>query len=243
MAPYERRERCTKCGFDKEKLYKCSGCKGATARYCGRECQKEHWQIHKPICRPAQPNEIWGIKILPNQGGCLYGTADVPGGDGQDRSKLFEHVLIKADHPVFSEGELCPVSVAVGMPLILYSAAVNGMQVRARDQGNQAAVFLRIEPENAIAPLPCTIFPAADCLLLQCIIVRHDRRPLTREAIEAMWQFTAKVINGAGYPTSDGWVPVRSLVTTAYWQVFSRDYYKEQKGKGRAGFDEFWEPL
>ena len=46
---------CASCGAPGDsipggvKLKPCSVCK--TAKYCGRECQVEHWKKHKPGCR------------------------------------------------------------------------------------------------------------------------------------------------------------------------------------------------
>jgi uncharacterized protein YyaL (SSP411 family) len=80
-------------------------------------------------------------------------------------------------------------------------------------------------------------------VLEQCIIVRQDRKPLTRETIETIYRFTEKLIEGAGYPEYDGWAPIRSFVTPASFQFFSRDYYKSQHEKGRPGFDSFFKPL
>ncbi|KZT29102.1 hypothetical protein NEOLEDRAFT_1056884 [Neolentinus lepideus HHB14362 ss-1] len=230
---HRAKERCMKCGFEVgfevDKLYNCSGCKGAAGRYCGAKCQKEHWPVHKPICRPLKSDEVWGINILPNQMGCLEGGSNTGGDD--DREKLFEHVLLKINHPVFSMGELCPVTRMAGLPLIVYSGALMmGVGIETA-RANQAAVYLRIEPDNGLAPIQF------------CIVVRQDRRPLTRQTIETMWQFAAKLIDAFGYPTDDGWAPVKSLMVPAYWQMFSRDYYEEQQKKGRVGFDSFWEPL
>ena len=49
---------CASCGAPGDsipggvKLKPCSVCK--TAKYCGRECQIEHWKKHKPDCRAPQ---------------------------------------------------------------------------------------------------------------------------------------------------------------------------------------------
>jgi hypothetical protein len=55
MAPFVSPCVCASCGApgdsipDGVKLKPCSVCK--TAKYCGRECQVEHWKKHKPDCR------------------------------------------------------------------------------------------------------------------------------------------------------------------------------------------------
>ena len=54
-APFVSSCVCASCGapgdsiFGGVKLKPCSVCK--TAKYCGRECQVEHWKKHKPDCR------------------------------------------------------------------------------------------------------------------------------------------------------------------------------------------------
>jgi hypothetical protein len=58
-----------------------------------------------------------------------------------------------------------------------------------------------------------------------------------------MFAYTSKLLNGAGYPESDGWAPIRELITPAVFQLFSRDYYEKQREKGRLGFEQFWSPL
>ena len=55
------------------------------------------------------------------------------------------------DHPVFKRGELCPVTALFGIPLLIYSAAAE-RRIDMSGQGNQPAVYLRIEPDNGFAP-------------------------------------------------------------------------------------------
>ena len=41
---------CANCAA-KIGYHKCSGCKESSSlRYCGCECQRNHWPIHKPLC-------------------------------------------------------------------------------------------------------------------------------------------------------------------------------------------------
>ena len=42
---------CENCGKTDVPLFACSGCK--QVKYCSKECQKEHWRIHKPDCKPS----------------------------------------------------------------------------------------------------------------------------------------------------------------------------------------------
>ncbi|KDQ60401.1 hypothetical protein JAAARDRAFT_32798 [Jaapia argillacea MUCL 33604] len=224
-------ERCTKCSLSIGEVKSCSRCKGPNAaKYCSKECQKAHWAIHKPICKPYRTDEVWGIKILYNDA--------VPGSDVHDGdvSKRFQHVLLKTSHAIFKKGEMCPVPGKIGVPLVIWSEALMGTGLRAPE--NQAAVYLRIEPHNAFAPIHWQMNGAGDCLIL-----RRDKRPLTRETIEVVFKFCAKMINGADYPESDGWAPIGELATPAAFQMFSRDYYAQQKAKGREGFDRFFVPL
>lgn len=57
------------------------------------------------------------------------------------------------DHLVFKRGELCPVTKLFGIPLLIYSAAVE-RGIDMPGQGNQPAVYLRIEPHDGFAPPP-----------------------------------------------------------------------------------------
>jgi hypothetical protein len=46
------RKKCDKCNEVKEKVFVCSKCK--LVKYCGRDCQKEHWKTHKSDCQPCE---------------------------------------------------------------------------------------------------------------------------------------------------------------------------------------------
>ena len=46
---------CGGCGAERqndgEALLQCAKCK--KREYCGKECQKEHWKLHKKVCTAA----------------------------------------------------------------------------------------------------------------------------------------------------------------------------------------------
>ena len=41
---------CESCKRPQMQMRKCSGC--LWARYCSKNCQKQHWPCHKPVCGP-----------------------------------------------------------------------------------------------------------------------------------------------------------------------------------------------
>ena len=44
-------QKCFNCGKHGHNLPKCTQC--SQAFYCDRDCQREHWRKHKPVCRAA----------------------------------------------------------------------------------------------------------------------------------------------------------------------------------------------
>ncbi|KAF8069896.1 ectomycorrhiza-upregulated zf-MYND domain-containing protein [Lyophyllum atratum] len=224
-------ENCTKCNFPRDSLQKCSKCK--TVSYCSKECQTSHWPVHKPMCRVYSPKEVWGVQMLST------GEAEALNISRDDWTKRCRHKLVTNDHGIFTRGELCPVTALFGIPLVIYSHTLaTGTEPVPSKGENQAAVFLRIEPGDGFAPLSWQINDPG-----QCIVVRKDRKPLTLQVIETILEFHRSIIDGFGYPKDDGWAPVREYMTKASFQIFSRNYYKQQDEKGRPGFSEFYAPL
>lgn len=46
--PIEENEKCSNCDSSSHDLKKCAGCH--LVSYCNKECQKQHWKIHKKEC-------------------------------------------------------------------------------------------------------------------------------------------------------------------------------------------------
>jgi len=155
-----------------------------------------------------------------------------------EHRKRYRHELVQIDHPVFTCGELCPVPELFGIPLLIHSPVVaTGIDIKNGD--NQPAVYLQIEPKDGFAPARWQILNPGTCL-----VIRKDKKPLTLEVIETIVAFHWKLLRDCyGYPEEDGWAPLQGLMHPAVFQMFSRDYYREQHEKGRVGFDPFFEPL
>ncbi|KIL70459.1 hypothetical protein M378DRAFT_156600 [Amanita muscaria Koide BX008] len=226
---------CAKCNLNpedwtSEKLKLCSKCR--TVYYCNKECQNNHWPIHKPMCKPHDPQQTWAIQLLDKEEFTKLGT--------EEESARFRHIRIPNTHPIFRTGEICPIVARCGIPLLIYSPVLHGRLSPERDAQleNQPAVYLRIEPHDAFAPFQWQIQNPGTVIL-----ARRDHRPLTREAAEMMWKWASKIIHAAGFGTYDGWGPLEGLVNPATFQMFSRDYYERQTEKGRLGFDSFYHPL
>ncbi|KAJ6617068.1 ectomycorrhiza-upregulated zf-MYND domain-containing protein [Mycena sp. CBHHK59/15] len=215
-------EYCAKCYSLSEKLKTCSKCK--TIWYCSEECQKVHWKVHKPMCRPYSPNEVWGIKLGTNK--------EVVA----SQERRFQHTLLKSDHPIFRYSEECPVTALCGIPLLIFSEGLANNQI-PHDE-NQTAVYLRIGVDDCLAPLKWQMLGAGTCF-----VMRKDRKPLTRETIETIWAFHSKIISSNAVPGGQGWAPIRGVMNPATFQLFSQDYWKQQSEKNTPGFFPLWKPL
>ncbi|KAJ7233901.1 ectomycorrhiza-upregulated zf-MYND domain-containing protein [Mycena rebaudengoi] len=211
---------CAKCFGSSEKLKTCSKCR--TIWYCSEECQKGHWVVHKPMCKPYSPDEVWGIKLGTN--------SEVKASE----ERRFQHALLKSDHPIFSWSEECPLTALCGVPLLIFSEGVSrGTKV----DDNQTAVYLRIETDNCFAPPRWQTHAAGTCF-----VMRKDKKPLTRETIETIWAFHSKILS---CPSLDGkpWAPIQGIMNPTAFQIFSQDYWKQQSEKQRPGFSLLWQPL
>ncbi len=49
-------KKCAECGSIGDDYSKCTACK--TVHYCGRDCQRKHWPIHRPDCLRAQGKDV-----------------------------------------------------------------------------------------------------------------------------------------------------------------------------------------
>lgn len=156
-----------------------------------------------------------------------------------DWTKRVRHELVRTNHPIFSRGELCPVPALFGIPLLVYKHRLGaGIITSPPNLKNQPAVYLRIEADTGLAPMHWVLDDPGPV-----IVVRQDRKPLTLQVMETILEFHKSLINGFGYPESDGWAPTHQYITKASFQFFSRSYYQQQDEKGRPGFDAFYEPL
>ena len=66
---------CLHCLQKVEGSSRCSQCR--TALYCNRDCQLQHWPVHKNICEDSNAensNERLKMKAMnySNQGNCIY---------------------------------------------------------------------------------------------------------------------------------------------------------------------------
>ncbi|KAM6496240.1 hypothetical protein JOM56_008946 [Amanita muscaria] len=101
---------CAKCNlgpedWTSEKLKLCSKCR--TVYYCNKECQNNHWPIHKPMCKPHDPQQTWAIQLLDKEEFTKLGT--------EEESARFRHIRIPNTHPIFRTGEICPIVARCGI--------------------------------------------------------------------------------------------------------------------------------
>ena len=52
----QKLRKCARCGAQGARLKRCSGCRRTF--YCGLACQRQHWSVPRPGCRPASPAAV-----------------------------------------------------------------------------------------------------------------------------------------------------------------------------------------
>lgn len=67
---------------------------------------------------------------------------------------IFETKDIEPTHKIYKQGEVCPLSLQVGLPLVMYRHLHENPLYMTRDEGldNQIATYLMIAPKSGFAP-------------------------------------------------------------------------------------------
>lgn len=67
---------------------------------------------------------------------------------------IFQITDLSPTHNIHTEGVLCPVSVKIGLPIIMYRHLRGDPLAAARDAGldNQIATYLMVDPRSGFAP-------------------------------------------------------------------------------------------
>jgi hypothetical protein len=143
----------------------------------------------------------------------------------------FQHTRItRSNHPIFRDGERCPVTQRLGIPLLIYSKGIS--QPEGAPRGNEIAVKLRVEAADGFAPERWQHGPG------ECTVIREDCKPLTRELLETIYSFILSLMS---YPIGEeGWAPWEGLLEPANWHMYAKKHYQEQDEAGRQGFDNFF---
>ena len=100
------------------------------------------------MCQPTGPGDVWGIELL-SRGDTR--KAGVPEGSPDGRLR---HILLKQGHPALAKAEVCPATAACGLPVCIFSPVIHMGWSSADDDddGNQPAVYLRIDVDDGFAP-------------------------------------------------------------------------------------------
>ncbi|KAI0329505.1 hypothetical protein GY45DRAFT_865256 [Cubamyces sp. BRFM 1775] len=214
-----RPRRCSKCGkTPPEGLQACSRCHGATGVYCSKECQVAHWKMHKPMCRAPAEDEVWGVRILDNR--------------HAPWRNQFQNVLLKTSHPIFTQGERCPVTEVCGFPLVIWSEGHHGGTRALQD--NKPAVYLRIEATDGLAPMRWQLNDAGTCF-----VTRRDREPLTLEAVEIVYNFHSHLLKTYGVNSEETGMNWEQPLSPEWLRSFADEYREQEIERGRKGFGFF----
>ncbi|KAF9476093.1 hypothetical protein BDN70DRAFT_882865 [Pholiota conissans] len=242
---------CAQCQSNSN-LQVCSKC--GSVSYCNKECEAAHRETHKRSCEPlsasdatqnaaqhngseaaarvdeiqdgrdpkplpTNPNQIWGVKLNHDR--------------ASNEQLRFVPEFFEPSHPIFNSRELCPFTKLYDIPIILFSPTMargepcfetrGGKKVGAT---NKPAVFLHIEPRDGFAS-----FRWQEAYPGPCYAVRQDRKPLTAELLETMYEFHSFLISDGYFEEDFG----RALtgITPSVFKKFYDKYWKEQKQNGR----------
>ncbi|CAA7260743.1 unnamed protein product [Cyclocybe aegerita] len=241
-SPSDTRSTCAFCHNAGDDLKRCGGCR--SVYYCSKECQLSHWKKHKPGCvlpwslpdpKPAvHQNQLDG-KDIPTGSTSSFPRAPTTPSHAQDvvvgvkildsdstkgnRGRHFVAEIFKPDHPIFTRGELCPLTAVYGIPILLY-------RTQFPYSDNQPAVYLRIEPSSGFAP-----FHWQTDWNGICYAVRKDRQPLHPELLETMHEFHSSLLGSGYFKEPVGRRPYQ--ITPKAYRKFSDEYWRKQKQFGR----------
>ncbi|KAF9523481.1 hypothetical protein CPB83DRAFT_862764 [Crepidotus variabilis] len=173
----------------------CSICTGVF--YCSKDCQVTHWPQHKAVC------SVSSIRLLP--------------------SGTFMVENIDSRHPIFKKGELCPLTALYGHPILIYCPRLHSGRVEGNMANNQAAVYLRIEPSDGLAPISWQTDYLGDCL-----VARRDKKPISKELLETMHQYHSSLL-GSDYfeKIMEGVHPPGHNINQGEFQKFYNEYWKQ----------------
>jgi hypothetical protein len=178
--------------------------------------------VHQPICRPWISDEIWGIKILPNNGGA------------RPTDYFQHHLIIRPNDPILHHGERCPVTERFGVPLLIYSSGISQGRHGGNEIAMKIATKLRAYASSAFAPERWQHSTPGECT-----VMREDCKPLTKELLEAIYSFISHLM---GYPIGrEGWASWEGLLSPSVWQMYAKQYYEQRFAAGQQpGFDTFF---
>jgi hypothetical protein len=74
--------------------------------------------------------------------------------DSDRQNYLFNEINLDATHSIYTQGVICPVSVKVGLPILMYRHLKENPLTMPCDAklDNQRATFLMINPRSGFAP-------------------------------------------------------------------------------------------
>ncbi|KAJ3526579.1 hypothetical protein NMY22_g10109 [Coprinellus aureogranulatus] len=177
------------------------------------ECQKAHWQNHKPDCIP---DVVKGI-VIPCDGDLR----------AEGRS-IFESVDVPRSHPIHREGETAPLPKRVGIPLIVYKQPRPPRERYQRERlDNQKTTYLMIDPVTGFAPAQWQQDIGT------VTVIRADHKPLTLPEIETIWMYQDWILDLFG----DGPERAHAQMTKEKFRAFFANWKVEPSGNqaGLAG--------
>lgn len=211
---------------DSERQAECT-----TATYCSLACKNAHAVAHSRFC---------GWKLLHCRDEDAF-NSDLPfsainaGWSGMNETSTSSSEK--------AERLACPSTALIGLPLSLKLSQSGSYKTLLKPMTMPISDLLMIDPDTGYFSAP-TLWRNELPMFYQLEVGRQDGKPLTSETFEVVLEFLASIAQDMSNTSPQrGWFPLREYLTPQAFQHFSRRYFREQRVKGRDGFDGPFAPL
>ncbi|EKM48008.1 uncharacterized protein PHACADRAFT_214993 [Phanerochaete carnosa HHB-10118-sp] len=254
---------CSKCGVpeDPSSPWPICSIQCGLARYCTANCRQAHWLAHWSLCSQVFASRYCDEGYARHLG--VWWQDDVPlplQRPVADAVKWASGRAVSFNIDITgrkTEDFVSISSAMIGVPIILVcrGASLQDDGYHVREVDPQKAKFFVQGPLSVsyllmMNPDTGTVNPEWQTMVQKenagnkIAAFRTDDQPLTPETLETMVEFIAAVVEDVSSVfVGNGWRPMAEQFTPQSFQFFSRRYFREQREKGRVGFDGPFVPL